>query len=181
MEQHPVPQHIASFQFKLFGNLTAKQFITLAIPMGIALLIFFSPLPAIIRLPLSFIIGVFSFVLSLVPLGGKSADQWAIAFFKALLSPTQRIWIKEKEIPEFLNIVVSEPSTANIPEEVKQMSRNRLLASLRSPPTKNESALDVKEQMSLSDIDFTYQPFESSPQIITFRESPPDIAAVKPL
>jgi len=58
MEQHPVPQHIASFEFKLFGNLTVRQFVTLAIPMGIAALIFFSNLLTIIRLPLALIFGL---------------------------------------------------------------------------------------------------------------------------
>lgn len=181
MEQHPVPQHIASFQFKLFGNLTSKQFVTLAIPLGLAALIFFSPLPTIIRLPASFAIGVFAFIIALIPIGGKSADQWAVAFFKALVSPTQRVWIKEKEIPEFLNIVVSAPPSENIPDEIKRMSKERLLAYLRSLPKESESALDVKEQMALYDIDFAYQPQPPSPQIIRFSESPVSISTQEPL
>ena len=134
MEQHPVPQHIAAFKFKLFGNLTAKQFITLAIPLSVALLIFFSPLPPIIRLPLSFVIGIFAFVVALVPIGGRSADQWTLAFIKAILSPTQRIWVKEKEIPEFLNISTSAQKEEEIPEDVKRMGKEKLVAFLKSLP-----------------------------------------------
>ncbi|OGE10494.1 hypothetical protein A3A60_03045 [Candidatus Curtissbacteria bacterium RIFCSPLOWO2_01_FULL_42_26] len=188
MEQHSVPQQISAFNFKLFGNLTSKQFITLAIPLGLAALIFFSSLPTVIRLPLSFVIGIFAFTIALVPVGGKSADQWALAFIKALTSPTQRIWIKEKEIPRFLNIVITPAQVEKIPDEFKQMSRERLLAYLGSLPKESESALDIKEQIAVADIDFSYQqpqspqtPGPGTPQIVRFRESPVEIESPKPL
>jgi len=170
MEQHPVPQHIAAFKFKLFGNLTAKQFITLAIPLSVALLIFFSPLPPIIRLPLSFVIGIFAFVVALVPIGGRSADQWTLAFIKAILSPTQRIWVKEKEIPEFLNISTSAQQEEEIPEDVKRMGKEKLVAFLKSLPKESETSLDIQEQMALENIDFNYQ-MPIKPQIVKFQES----------
>src|SRR3989344_2498328 len=107
MEQHPVPQHIASFEFKLFGNLTLKQFVTLSIPMSFAIIVFFSNIPAIIRFPVSITFGAFGFFIALVPINGKSFDKWIVAFVKAILSPTQRIWTKEQKLPEFLNVVVS--------------------------------------------------------------------------
>src|SRR3989344_4719090 len=188
MEQHSVPQQISAFNFKLFGNLTSKQFITLAIPLGLAALFFFSSLPTVIRLPLSFVIGIFAFTIALVPVGGKSADQWALAFIKALTSPTQRIWIKEKEIPRFLNIVITPAQVEKIPDEFKQMSRERLLAYLGSLPKESESALDIKEQIAVADIDFSYQqpqspqtPGPGTPQIVRFRESPVVIEPPKPL
>src|SRR3989344_3177773 len=150
MEQHPVPQHIASFEFKLFGNLPVRQFVTLAIPMGIAIFIFFSNLLTIIRLPLALIFGLLGLFAALVPIGGRPFDKWVVAFIKAILSPTQRVWIKEQKLPEFLNIVVSAaPSEEKIPETITTQGRERLFAYLRSLPKGEISPFDVKEQVAL--------------------------------
>lgn len=158
MEQHPVPQHIASFQFKLFGNLTARQFITLAIPLALAAAVFFSGLAAIIRLPLALVIGLIGFFVALVPVGGRPFEKWFVAFIKAIFTPTQRIWIKETALPEFLNIVVT-PTTVNeeIPQEITEQGRERLFAYLKSLPKDNESPLDTREDMAISQLNFTTQ------------------------
>jgi len=150
MEQHSVPQHIASFEFKLFGNLTVRQFVTLAIPMGVAALIFFSNLATIIRMPLALIFGLLGIFAALVPIGGRPLDKWAVAFVKAILSPTQRIWIKESKLPEFLSVVISAPaSQEEVVEPITSQSRQRLLAYLRSLPKGTQTSLDVAEQVSL--------------------------------
>ena len=150
MEDHPIPQHIASFEFKLFGNLTVKQFVTLIIPMSIAALIFFSNIPPIFRLPTSAIIGIFGIFIALVPIGGRSFDKWVVIFIKAILSPTQRIWVKEQKIPQFLSVVIASPSTrGSVPEVVTGQGRERLMAYLRSLPFKEASPLDLREQLAI--------------------------------
>jgi hypothetical protein len=155
MEQHPVPQHIASFEFKLFGNLTARQFITLIFPLSIATLVYFSALPILIRLPLTFTIGIFGAFIALVPVGGRSFDKWILAFIKAVSAPTQRVWVKEKRIPEFLSIVTTPPQKEmKIPQEITERGRERMMAYLRSLPKENVSPLDVKEQLALDRLGF---------------------------
>lgn len=158
MEQHPVPQHIASFEFKLFGNLTARQFITLAIPLALAAAVFFSGLGAIIRIPLALTIGLIGFFIALVPVGGRPFEKWFVAFIKAIFTPTQRIWIKETALPEFLNIVVAPPAASEeIPQEITEQGRERLFAYLKSLPKENESPLDSREEMAISQLNFATQ------------------------
>ena len=149
MEQHPVPQHIASFEFKLFGNLTIRQFITLAIPMSLAILVYFSSLPTVPRISLSGAIALFAFFAAFVPVQGRPLNRWVMAFVKAVLAPTQRIWIKEPKIPEFLSIVTAPPIKEKPNEMITTLSREKLFDYLRSLPTKNLSPLDVKEQLAL--------------------------------
>src|SRR3989338_4386044 len=126
MEQPPVPSHIASFEFKLFGNLTIKQFVTLAIPASVGGIIFFSGLPDTIRFPLSVLFVGFGLLIALVPFGGRPFTKWIMAFVKAILSPTQRIRSEERRIPEYLEIITAFlPTTAtedtqNIDEKSKQ-------------------------------------------------------------
>ncbi|HSX18725.1 MAG TPA: PrgI family protein [Candidatus Saccharimonadales bacterium] len=152
MEQHPVPQHIASFEFKLFGNLTVRQFVTLAIPMSIAVAIFFSPLVSLVRIPLAIIVGGFAVFAALVPIGGRPFDKWVVAFIKAVLSPTQRVWVKEPKLPQFLNIVISAVKTQDdaTSQNITVQGRERLKNYLRSLPKGQEAPLDVKEQIAVS-------------------------------
>lgn len=150
MEQHSVPQHIASFEFKLFGNLTVRQFVTLAIPMALSAVIFFSSLPSVVRFILSGAIGLFGLFVALVPIGGRSFDKWVVYFIKAVLSPTQRVWVKEERLPEFLNVVVAPPATReHVPESITAQGRERLKNYLRSLPRGEFGPLDVKEQIAV--------------------------------
>lgn len=150
MEQHSVPQHIASFEFKLFGNLTVRQFVTLSIPMALAAIIFYSSLPPLVRLPLSGVLAILAFFAALVPVGGRPLDRWLVVFIKAVLSPTQRIWVKESRIPQFLKVVVAPPSVEeHIPEEITAASRERLREYLRSLPKGEIGPLDLREQLAL--------------------------------
>ena len=154
MEQHPVPSHIASFEFKLFGNLTIRQFVTLAIPASIGAIIFFSGLPDLIRFPLSGLFVGFGLLIALVPFGGRPFHKWIMAFFKAILSPTQRIWIKEAKIPEYLWVITNvQPAPAQEVQNIDEKSKEKLEAYLASlPKSRKATALDVSEQIALENL-----------------------------
>ncbi len=174
MEQHPVPQHIAAFEFKLFGNLTARQFITLIFPLSIAVLVYFSGLPTLLRLPLAATIGIVGAFIALVPVGGRPFDKWIFAFIKAVSAPTQRIWIKEKRIPGFLSVVTKPPQKeAKIPQEITEKGRERMIAYLRSLPKENVTSLDIKEQLALDRLGFPAGQYEGNlPPAILWPISP---------
>src|SRR3990167_1617340 len=154
MEQHPVPSHIASFEFKLFGNLTIRQFVTLAIPASVGGIIFFSGLPDIIRFPLSALFVGFGLLIALVPFGGRPFTKWIVAFVKAILSPTQRIWIKEAKIPEYLLVITNpRPAPAQEVQNIDEKSKEKLEAYLASlPKNKETTPLDVSEQIALENL-----------------------------
>src|SRR3990167_3116474 len=159
MEQHPVPSHIASFEFKLFGNLTIRQFVTLAIPASIGAIIFFSGLPDLIRFPLSGLFVGFGLLIALVPFGGRPFHKWIMAFFKAILSPTQRIWIKEAKIPEFLEIITNiVPAASHEGQDFDEKSKEKLMAYLKTlPKGGKQSSLDVSEQIALQNLHLDWQ------------------------
>jgi hypothetical protein len=150
MEQHAVPQHLASFEFKLFGNLTVRQFVTLAIPMTFAALFLFSNLPVFLRYSMAVLFGVIGLLAALVPIQGRPLDKWAVLFIKAIMAPTQRIWVKDIRLPEFLNVVISKASLANQETEpITGRDREKLKAYLRSLPKGQVSPFDVKEQIAV--------------------------------
>lgn len=95
MENHPIPQDITGFQFKLIGNMTIKQFAYLAAGTVLAWFCFFIlPVFIIIRLPLAIIFLGLSISLAFVPVDGRPMDTMIINLIKAIFAPTQYIYKK---------------------------------------------------------------------------------------
>lgn len=95
MQQHPIPQNIASFEFKLIGDMTIKQFAYLAGFVVIAYLTFVSPLHPLIKFPLVFLFVLLGVALAFVPVEGRPLDRWITNFIRALFAPSQYIFHKE--------------------------------------------------------------------------------------
>jgi hypothetical protein len=92
MEQHPVPQNVTTFQFRLIGDMTLKQFGYLIAGGILAVIAYKLPLPFIITWPLA---GAFAFLgvgFAFIPVEERPMDVWVFSFFKSVYSPTQYIW-----------------------------------------------------------------------------------------
>lgn len=95
MEQHPIPQPISSYEFRLIGSMTLKQFAKLAACALVALFFYALPLPSFLKWPL---IGFFAFLglgMVFLPINERPLDVWVISFFKAIFSPTIYVWQKK--------------------------------------------------------------------------------------
>ena len=116
MENHPIPQDITGFQFKLIGKMTVKQFVYLAVGAIIGWVFFFIlPLPAIIKWPVAiisvFIGGAFAFV----PIDGRPLDTMVKNFISALFAPTRFIYEKGGGQPQAQSGSASVPPPTPIP------------------------------------------------------------------
>lgn len=93
MEQHPVPQPITSYEFRLVGDMTIKQFGKLSGFLILALIVYgINPPIALLKWFLIILFVVLGFLVAFVPFQGRPLDIWIIAFFKRIYSPTQFIW-----------------------------------------------------------------------------------------
>lgn len=97
MEAHPIPQNVTSFQFKLVGDMTLKQFFYLAIGVGLAyvIFVFFAHPYPYFSWPLSAVCALLGASFAFLPLQSRPLDYWVVAFLKAVYSPTKMVWIKE--------------------------------------------------------------------------------------
>lgn len=97
MEPHPIPQNVTSFQFRLVGDMTLKQFTYLATGSGLAYLLFviFAAKYPILTWPLIFISAGAGSAFAFLPIGSRPLDHWLLAFLKAIYSPTKRSWQKQ--------------------------------------------------------------------------------------
>ncbi|MBI4089318.1 MAG: PrgI family protein [Candidatus Levybacteria bacterium] len=94
MENHPIPQDVTGFQFKLIGNMTIKQFAYLATGIILAWLFLQLPLMLLIKIPLCSLFAFLGIGLAYVPIGGRPMDVMIGNFIKALFRPTQFLYDK---------------------------------------------------------------------------------------
>jgi hypothetical protein len=96
MEQHAIPQQISSYQFRLVGDMTLKQFFQLAGGVLFSLLFYASPLHPLIKWPFILFFTLLGVALAFLPFEERPLDKWIIAFFRSIYSPTIFKWQKAK-------------------------------------------------------------------------------------
>jgi hypothetical protein len=96
MENHPIPQNITGFQFKLIGALTVRQFAYVAGGLFFAWLTYFIfKLPLFISLPLSLFFSLGGLALAFLPVDGRPLDAMLMNFIKAVFAPTKYMYEKQ--------------------------------------------------------------------------------------
>ncbi|MBI2405933.1 PrgI family protein [Candidatus Microgenomates bacterium] len=96
MQQHPVPQNIASYEFHLVGDMTLRQFFQVAGGALVGLLFYASPLPGIIKWPFILFSGLAGVALAFLPIEERPLSMWFLAFLHAIYSPTKYVWQQGK-------------------------------------------------------------------------------------
>lgn len=105
MQEHPVPQNVTSFEFKLIGDMTLRQFGYVGSGVGLALLLFFLPIDIVlfkylVKYPIIILAPLTGFALAFMPVEGRPLDKYLTSFFKAVFGNTLYIWKKEgSELP----------------------------------------------------------------------------------
>ena len=88
MEQHPIPQQISSYEFKLVGDMTLKQFLKAGVGIILAILINSTKLMVIVKWPLMLLFAGGGLLLAFVPFEDRPLESWIISFIKSIYSPT---------------------------------------------------------------------------------------------
>ena len=141
-QQHPIPQQISSYQFKLVGNMTLKQFFQIAGGALFSLLFYASNLHPVIKWPLVISFALFGAALAFLPFEERPLEQWVISFFKAVYAPTTYFWKKAAKTPAFFK------EEAPIPQEkiVAPHGEKELEKYLQSLPGRGTSVFSKLEE-----------------------------------
>lgn len=111
MEQHPIPRQITTFEFKLIGFMTLRQFLYLVVfcPLGFIVYKLF-PIP-LLNFLLAVLMALFGVALAFVPINDRPLDVWIKNFVRRLNSPTQYVFHKANQPVSFLQnlVYVSDP------------------------------------------------------------------------
>ncbi len=179
MENHPIPQDIIGFQFKLIGNMTIRQFAYLAAGVIIGWIIFVMPIFSLIKVPIAMLSIILGVGAAFFPVGGRPFDTMLANFLKALFNPTQYIYQKTGASMWF-------PSIQNVPRKTVpgdqkiESGDEKLRSFLNSLPQKSANVPDQKETVFFAQLSSisnntttqTAQPQQSSNPITVTQQSP---------
>lgn len=134
MEQHPIPQQISSYEFRLVGSMTLKQFFKLAGGMIVAFIFYSTHLPFFFKWPMVFASAGLGVALAFLPVNERPLETYIFAFFKAIFSPTIYLWRKQPVSLDLLDTSFKQPEEEE-PEEpeiilTKEPQLKEFLASL---------------------------------------------------
>jgi hypothetical protein len=136
MNQHPVPQNVTQYQFRLVGDMTLKQFLELAAGLVLAVLFYSSNLLFIFKAPLILLSVFFGIALAFFPIEDRPLDQWIINFINAIYKPTRFTWKKTNKIPSIFTFT-AHPIAAT----------NTITKTIKAPTSRPvlENTLDLSE------------------------------------
>lgn len=97
MEQHAIPQQISSYEFKLVGDMTLKQFLKAAVGIIIAIIINSTKLIVVFKWPLMLLFGGLGVALAFLPFEDRPLETWITSFIKSIYSPTIFIYKKQND------------------------------------------------------------------------------------
>ncbi len=167
MDNHPIPQDITGFEFKLIGNMTLKQFAYIAGGAILGLVFYASPIFFLIKIILALASVGAGAAFAFVPFEGRPLDLMIKNFIKAVFNPTQYVY--QKMDPQVLaeNSAVSVSGTKKHSfGESSQKQLKDFLDSLQGGKNK----LDKKETVFFESLN---QPAATAPQQITLQPTTP--------
>ena len=141
MDQHPVPRQITTFEFKLIGFLTIKQFIYLLIFVVLAFIIYsVFPIP-ILNIFFAIITAGIGAAFAFLPINDRPLDVWIKNLARRLISPTQYKFKKHNLPPNFLKDIPNQADPTQVATHVdsRQKLNNYLNKGQATGDTKKQS------------------------------------------
>lgn len=168
MDQHPIPQNVTGFQFKLVGSMTVKQFAYVTAGVITAFILYYLPLKGalgtLLKLLLIPLFGSSGIIVAFIPVDGRPIDILVGNFMQALFSPNQYVYRKGVRKFSFSTIVLHKTAPATHKDTLihhvnpakqkalnaKGMELQKIL--IKSATSKIKTALDEREAAFLSSI-----------------------------
>lgn len=192
MENHPIPQDVTGFKFKLIGSVTVKQFLYLMACGITCALIYWLPFHLILKFPL---IGLFALIgigLAFIPIDGRPMDVMIKNFLRAL--PAENQFIFRKRGADALLFEYFQPKVAahtteqtqNEKDEEKNSKRALLYSQLKMSSSYRP---DASEQAILNNVnsyfgETAHNVMTAAPQRVDEYAAPvekPEIQIVRPV
>jgi len=144
MENHPIPQDITGFEFKLIGDMTLKQFAYVAAGAIMGLVFYALPIFALIKIPIALALVGTGILFAFVPFEGRPLDIMIKNFLKAALNPTQYAYKKLNNQASTENQLASTSGVKK--QSISEASQKQLKDFLNSLPG-GKNKLDKKEMV----------------------------------
>jgi len=164
MEQHPVPQQISAYEFRLVGDMTLKQFGQVAGGVIISLLFYASHLPFFIKWPMVILPTLLGVSMAFFPIEERPIHIWIMAFFKAVYSPTQYLWQKKPKVPEILAAEKILPQTTPQTTPSDQPKGEKKMISYLGSLPRVRSEIEIEEERFIDRVQRLFSSLSLSPK-----------------
>lgn len=183
MDNHPIPQDVTGFEFKLIGSMTIKQFGYVGVGVVLAVVFFYSPLVWYVKYPVMLTTAILGVSLAFLPVAGRPLDLMASYFLKAILKPNQYIYQKTGGSLSFMELTLQPvlPKSLSAPQVLSKTSHSeskkgqQLMNYLYSTTADNTNPLDQKESQyvtSLFNQSISQQFINTTPPAIQESQTP---------
>jgi len=159
-EQHPIPQQISSYQFRLVGDMTLKQFFQLASGAVVSLIFYASNLHPVIKWPGVIFFALLGVAIAFLPVEERSLDQWFLSFIKAIYSPTLYYWKRSTTPTRYFSENAQEP---NIIMPQGKISAEKYLEEVPRDKSPHFEKLESAEEKYLTNV---AQQLKTAPKIV---------------
>jgi len=146
MEQHPIPQQISSYEFKLVGEMTLKQFLKAAGGILLAVLINSTKIIVIVKWPLMLFFGGLGLLLAFVPFEDRPLETWITAFIRSIYAPTVFLY-KKKNDGSWLEFKTTQSETETDEPEEGVEKKNLFVSAVKDTDWAKEKF--IREKFSL--------------------------------
>lgn len=158
MDNHPIPQDVTGFQFRLIGDMTVKQFAYVAVGGILAVVFLYAPIPFLFRIPFMIFFGALGATIAFVPFEGRPIDLMLGYFLKAIVTPNQyayhkiggKLAIFEYQTQKQIASTQTMPIKKSVNTQAAKEKERKLNSYLSTHHTTTISALDKKEDQFLS-------------------------------
>lgn len=151
MESHPIPQQISSYQFRLVGDMTLKQFFQLAGCCLVSIIFYAAKIPAFIKWPFIILFALLGVALAFLPFEDRPLETWILSFFRNIYSPTIFVWKKMGSTAVFYQDEASFPQDKIIVSEGEEKLKKYLARESNQKPSFFNN-LEGKEKTFLNSI-----------------------------
>lgn len=146
MEQHAIPRQVTTFEFKLIGFMTLKQFLYLVVFFPLAYVFFaLFPIP-LVNILLAFLCVGIGLAFAFYTIYDRPLDVWLKNFLRRLNSPTQFFYHKHNNALNFLKglYFVSDPHHVLAHIEAQEKLAAYIASTTPKPAKGNNKKQDVQ-------------------------------------
>lgn len=102
MDRHAVPKQVTTFEFKLIGWFTVKEFIYLILFTGFAVITYFLIRVPYLNIVMASLVALLGVALVFYKYNERPLDVWIKNLIVSIMQPSQFLYMKDNPVPDFL-------------------------------------------------------------------------------
>jgi hypothetical protein len=181
MENHPIPQDITGFKFKIIGSMTVKQFAYVIVAGIFCAITFALPLngaAGIIKLPIIAGFAGLGVALAFIPVGGRPLDKMLMYFMSSI--PKENQFVYHKQGVNLQNYEFFQPlKTVQVAQSTQPQKNNEKRTALASALRNSYFRPDTEELQYLTSLKASFD--DSAAKVVMPNSMANEIKTVRPV